>query len=259
MSSHKIPHAASLLMRHAATAAILVLIWQALSLAAGPEVLPPPVESFKLLWGQMQGQEFWGHALASIRRLALGMACASAIAFPIGLALGQSRRLDRLLAPAVFMTYPIPKIVFLPVLFVMLGMGDASRALLIALATGYQILVIVRSTAKSLDPSYAKAARQMGAGQIALMRHVYLPAALPSFLTSLRVASGTATAVLFMAESFATNEGLGCLIMDAWGVGDTEAMFTGIIALCALGMTLYALLGCAEWLLCPWARRQIAP
>ncbi len=258
MSSRKIPRTASLLLRHVVTAIVLVLIWQALSFAAGSAVLPPPVESFKLLWEQMQGREFWGHALASVKRLALGIACASAVAFPLGLALGQSRRLDRLLAPAVFMTYPIPKIVFLPVFFVMLGMGDASRALLIALATGYQILVIVRSTAKGLDPSYAKAARQMGAGPMALMRHVYLPAALPSFLTSLRVASGTATAVLFMAESFATNEGLGCLIMDAWGVGDTEAMFTGIIALCALGVSLYALLGAAEWLLCPWARRQAA-
>lgn len=256
MPTSKPRRAASFLLRHAATAAALVLIWQALSFAAGPEVLPSPVESFKLLWEQMQGREFWGHAMASVKRLGLGMACASAAAFPLGLALGQSRRLDRLLAPAVFMTYPIPKIVFLPVLFVMLGMGDASRALLIALATGYQILVIVRSTAKSLDPACAKAARQMGAGSLALMRHVYLPAALPSFLTSLKVASGTATAVLFMAESFATNEGLGCLIMDAWGIGDTEAMFTGIIALCALGVSLYALLGGTEWLLCPWARRQ---
>ncbi|MGN0909474.1 MAG: ABC transporter permease [Succinivibrio sp.] len=244
------------ILRHAATALALLLLWQALSLAAGPGVLPPPLDCLRLLLESMRTPQFWGHALASVRRLALGMAAASAAAFPLGLALGQSRALDRLLAPAVFMTYPVPKIVFLPVFFVMFGMGDASRALLIALATGYQILVIVRHTAKALDPAYAKAARQMGAGRLALMRHVYLPAALPSFLTSLRVASGTATAVLFMAESFATSQGLGCLIMDAWGVGDTEAMFTGIIALCALGVALYALLGAAEWLLCPWTRRR---
>ena len=69
MSSRKIPRIASFLLRHAATAAALVLIWQALRFAAGPEVLPSPVESFKLLWEQMQGREFWGHAMASVMRL----------------------------------------------------------------------------------------------------------------------------------------------------------------------------------------------
>jgi ABC-type nitrate/sulfonate/bicarbonate transport system permease component len=241
--------------RYAVTAAAIILLWQAVAMAVGPAVLPSPGRAFSNLFESMAHAEFWGHVAASVKRLFAGIAAAAAVGFPLGVALGQSKILDRILAPSVFMTYPIPKIVFLPVFFVMFGMGDLSRIILIALATGYQILVIVRATGRGLDPSYAAAARQMGAGFWACMRHVFLPAALPAFLTSLRVASGTATAVLFMAESFATSQGLGCLIMDAWGIGDTESMFTGIIALCALGVALYAILAFVEWLICPWTRR----
>ena len=84
--------------------------------------------------------------------------------------------------------------------------------------------------------------------------YVYLPAALPTFLTSLRVASATAVAVLFLAESFATTSGLGFLIMDAWGVGDTLAMFNGILGMSLLGLVLYAAVWLSEVLLTPWCR-----
>ena len=78
------------------------------------------------------------------------------------------------------------------------------------------MIVIVRAAALSLDPVYETAITCMGAGRWDRIRYVYLPAALPAFLTSLKVACGTAVAVLFLAESFATTTGLGFLIMDAW-------------------------------------------
>ena len=68
------------------------------------------------------------------------------------------------------------------------------------------------------------------------------------------MASGTGVAVLFLAESFATNTGLGYLIMDAWGLGDTLSMFNGILGMGALGLALYASVWGAEQLCCPWRR-----
>ena len=146
----------------------------------------------------------------------------------------------------------MPKIVLLPVFFTIVGIGDASRVLLIALTAGYQILVIVRAEALALDPAYALAFRSMGGRGSALWRHVYIPAAIPSLLTGLRVGVGTAVAVLFLAESFATDSGLGWLIMDAWGMGDVLRMFTGIIALSVLGVALYGAVSLAEKIAAPW-------
>ena len=84
------------------------------------------------------------------------------------------------------------------------------------------------------------------------VRHVYVPAALPALFTSLKVASGTAVAVLFLAESFATTSGLGYLIMDAWGMGDVLSMFNAILGMSLLGLVIYGVIGLLERLCCPW-------
>ena len=81
---------------------------------------------------------------------------------------------------------------------------------------------------------------------------MYVPAALPGLFTSLKVAVGTAVAVLFLAESFATRSGLGFRIMDAWGRGDAPEMFVGILGMSLLGLALYALCCLGERVFCPW-------
>ena len=112
--------------------------------------------------------------------------------------------------------------------------------------------MILRATAQALDPSYLQAFLSMGGTKREAVRHVYLPALLPSLFTSLKVASGTAMAVLFLAESFATTSGLGYLIMDAWGMGDVEGMFVDILAMSLLGLFFYLALGILERIFVPW-------
>ena len=152
----------------------------------------------------------------------------------------------------VFLTYPLPKIVLLPLFLTLFGLGDLPRVLLIALTTGYQILVVTRVSAQGLDKKYLDSFRSLGG------RHVLIPAALPDAMTALKVASGTAVAVLFMAESFATRRGLGFLIMDAWGRGDQLEMFTGILAMSLLGVALYELCNVLETRSCRWRNFHMA-
>lgn len=243
-------------LRYALAFAALCLAWQAGASALGADLLPSPGETFALFLRALGTVAFWRDAGMSAWRLALGLALAVGIAFPAGLLLGHCRRADAVAAPLVFLTYPLPKIVLLPVFFTFLGLGDAPRVLLLALTTGYQILVIVRGTAMGLEPSYRAAFRTLGGeGGASIwqeIRHVYVPAALPELFTALKVASGTAVAVLFLAESFATRSGLGFRIMDSWGRGDTPEMFVGILGMSGLGLALYGLCCLAERLFCPW-------
>ncbi len=241
-------------LRYLAAFFVIGLLWQAGTTAFGDAVLPSPVATGKLFIESLADSAYLAHFGISTLRLAVGMAVAALCAFVLGLWLGHVRLADKLGSPLVFITYPLPKIVLLPVFFLLLGLGESSRILLIALTTGYQMLVIVRASAKALDPVYEEAVRFMGGGVAAVVRHVYVPAALPDFFTSLKVASGTGVAVLFLAESFATNTGLGYLIMDAWGLGDTLSMFNGILGMGALGLIFYALVWGAERLCCPWRR-----
>ena len=72
-------------------------------------------------------------------------------------------------------------------------------------------------------------------------------------LTSLRVSIGTAIAVLFFAESFATTSGLGYyIIVETWGRLAYAEMYAGVVAMSLLGLALYFVVNRLERQLCPW-------
>ena len=245
-------------IKHYSLAGIfLLLLWQASSRTLGEALLPPPLGVLDFFARALVDASFWSHVWASFLRVSLALALAWCIAFPLGLLLGYSRKTDRIISPLVFLTYPIPKIVLLPVFLTVFGLGDAPRIVLVAMTTGYQILVVTRDSALGLDPKYLDSFRSLGGSQIQMLRHVLVPATLPDAVTALRVASGTAVAVLFMVESFATSSGLGFLIMDAWGRGDMMEMYAGILAMSIMGVALYEVCNFMEHRLCRWreARR----
>lgn len=248
-------------------AAGIVLIWELLALYFGPFILPAPWAVAKYFARQLNNPVFLGHCLCSLRRLSGGLAIGFAAAFPLGVVLGYFKTLDKYLAPAVFLTYPIPKVLFLPALLVLFGLGELPKVIIIALTTAYLILVVTRDSVRAIDPNYyaffatlwpnGKAPRGFG-WFMAVLRHVICPQALPAAITAFRLAAGTAVAVLFIAESFATDKGLGFLIMDGWGAMDLRKMWAGIVAMSIMGALMFELANLLEYLLCPWKRRKEA-
>lgn len=245
---------------------VLLALWHVASMILGAMLLPRPWEVLSAFGTALGTQEFLGHAWASTRRVLAALALAMATGYPLGLLLGRKPRLDAFVAPLIFLTYPLPKIVLLPVFMILFGLGDLSRILLVALTAGYQILVVARDSARNLDRKYfdafrvlkgglhnpkrVNAARMRGWWQT--LRHVLVPATLPDALTALKIAGGTAVAILFMAESFATRNGLGFLIMDAWGRGDQTEMFVGILGMSLLGYSIHEGCNILEKRLCRW-------
>ena len=227
-------------------------VWFIGSWSLGEVLLTDPITTTKAFFEALCTEVFWGHIFASLSRLIIALLVSIVVAFPLGLLLGHSRCADWLGSPILFITYPLPKIVLLPVFFMLVGLGDASRVLLIALTAGYQLLVITRASALSIDPTYEKSFFSMGGNRWQAVRYVYIPAALPELFTALKIAVGTAIAVLFLAESFATTTGLGYIIMDAWGMGDSLLMFVAILGMSVMGLVVYSCIGLAERVFCRW-------
>ena len=230
-------------------AVVLLVAWGLGSWAIGSPALPGPVVAFTAFFEQWSA--IWPEILVSAYRVLAAMAIGTLLAVPLGLMLGRSPRADTLFAPMIFLTYPIPKVVFLPVLLVLLGLGSLSKIALIALIVFFQILVTARDAAKSVPEQSVLSVRSLGASRIDIYRHVVVPAALPDIFTALRIGTGTAVAVLFLAESIAGSNGIGYYIVDAWGRIDYPAMFAGIIAMALLGVALYELLDALD----AWATR----
>ena len=230
----------------------LLAIWQLASMIINKPVLPLPWEVLRAFVLALP-QELGRHILVSAWRVVASIAVAVAFAVPVGLGLGLSPTANRLAAPIIYLLYPIPKIVFLPVILLLLGIGNLSKIFVISLILFFQMLVVVRDEAANLRPELIASVRSLGAGRRALFRYVYLPACLPAVLTSLRVSIGTAIAVLFFAESFATTSGLGYyIIVETWGRLDYAGMYAGVLAMSLLGLTLYFAVDRLQRRMCPW-------
>lgn len=238
------------LVGYAWALAALLVGWAALAAVVGSPALPGPaiaITTFVEQW-----PEIWPEIVVSFWRVMAAMLIGTALAVPLGLWLGRSPRADAVAAPIIFLTYPIPKVVLLPVFFVLLGLGHAPKVALIALIVFFQILVTARDAAKAVPEPSVLSVRSLGASSVDVYRHVIVPAALPDIFTALRIGTGTAIAVLFLAESIAGSSGIGWYIVDAWGSIDYPGMFAGIIGMALLGVALYEALDAVERRMTRW-------
>jgi NitT/TauT family transport system permease protein len=240
---------------------VLLAAWQGLSwlvgsgvlpLRARTNILPGPLEVFPVFAAELPAA-LGGHFLVSLWRVLASMGLAVLLAVPAGLMMGQSRGLNRLFSPLIYLTYPVPKVVLVPVVVLFFGVGDLSKIVVITLILFFQILVLVRDAAANLRPELIQSVRSLGAGRRALFFYVYLPASLPAVLTALRVSVGIAVAVLYVAELYATRQGLGYYIfLQGSSLFNYPAMYAGIVAMALLGLGLYFAVDWLERRLCPW-------
>jgi len=219
--------------------AMFFVLWQLLALFVNQPILPSPLVVVPLFLKNIVG-DLGLHFLASSARVLAAIVLATIFAAPLGLALGQMPRLDRVMGPLIAIIYPIPKIIFLPVIYVLMGISDLSKIILIAIIIFFQILVVVRDEAAGLKKELILSVKSLGAGRRALFRYVYIPASIPAILTALRISVGTAVAVLFIAEQSLTSFGLGYyIVIETYQVLLYPEMYTGIMGMGLLGVLLY--------------------
>ncbi len=230
----------------------LLVAWQILAMVVRRAILPTPLVVLSVFWTALPGK-LGGHFLASLYRVVASIVISVVLAAPAGLALGQSRRLNRFFSPLIYLLYPVPKVVFVPIVLLFFGVGDGAKILLISTILFFQILVLVRDSAAALRPELLLSVRSLGAGRRALFRFIYLPASLPAVLTALRQSIGTAVALLYVTELFATRKGLGYYIyLTGSTLFDYPAMYAGILAMSLLGLGLYFGVDLAQKRLCRW-------
>lgn len=230
----------------------LIVLWQLASWLVDSAILPGPIVVGQAFIKEL-GDDLGAHFLVSLWRVLASIILAVLLAAPAGIALGQSKRLNRLFAPAIYMLYPIPKVVLVPIVLLLFGIGDFPKIFIIFMILFFQILVLVRDSAASIEPKTLLSVRSLGAGRRALYRYVYFPASLSAILTALRQSVGTAVAVLYIAELFATEKGLGYYIsLNGSTLFDYPAMYAGVVAMSILGLGLYFSVDRLERRICPW-------
>jgi NitT/TauT family transport system permease protein len=230
----------------------ITALWALAAALVNRPFLPGPLETARAFVKIGRSGILARHTEASFSRIFWALLTASIPAAALGIAAGRNPRFAAFFSPILYIIHPLPKAAFLPVILLFLGLGEISKIFLIGFIVFSQILIAVRDAAGRIPPNLIDSVRSLGGGQGSQLRHVTVPAILPAFFTTLRVSLGTAAAVLFLAETFATDSGLGYLIVDAWTRIAYPEMYAAITALSLLALILFGTLDLLERLVCPW-------
>jgi ABC-type nitrate/sulfonate/bicarbonate transport system permease component len=164
-----------------------------------------------------------------------GFVLGSLVGILLGLLAGVARTLDEMLSPVVFLTYPVPKIVFLPIVMLWFGIGDLSKVLVIALACFYPCFINAYYGARSTPTLMVWSGLNMGARQWQIFWKLVVPSALPLVLAGLRVSLALSFILLFSAEMIDARSGLGFLIRQSESNLRFDLMYVSIVAVAGLG------------------------
>jgi ABC-type nitrate/sulfonate/bicarbonate transport system permease component len=140
-----------------------------------------------------------------------------------------------MLSPVVFLTYPVPKIVMLPLFMLWFGIGDLSKILIIALACFYPTFINAYYGARSTPTILVWSGLNMGASRWQIFRRVVVPSAAPLVFAGMRVALALSFIVMFATEMINARSGLGHLIREAENGLRFDLMYVSLLAIAILG------------------------
>ena len=189
----------------------------------------------------------------TLYRMGIGLLIGATAGIVLGMLMGWSGRVRTVAEPFVAGLHPLPKSALLPLLLILMGLGDPPRITLIALAAFFPLLINTMSSVKSMDAALLEAAANYGARGMNLFRRVIFPASLPGILSGARIAANTAMTIAITTELLTSSNGLGARIWMAWETLRTENLYATLIVIALIGLTLNWILSLLARRLMPWS------
>ena len=224
---------------------VIIVLWFLLYWLADSAVVPQPLAVVKNFFRGL-GKNLPPHIFASFLRVFFSSLLALAIGLPLGILMGYKEKVHAVAAPFLYFSYPIPKLALLPIVMLLFGLGEASKLLMIFLIIFFPIVMDISAGVRNMDQEVFNALRAFGIRNRDIRRRVVLPGLWATILNSLKISTGIALSILFFAENFGTQKGLGYFIMNSWQKLDYLNLYTGIFTLAIMGFLLFFALDLAE-------------
>src|SRR5215213_2222656 len=177
----------------------LLALWELAAHTFDISGLPPAHAALRELPAILSDPEALLNILASIRRMLIGFTLALAFAIPVGLTMGRSRLVAAFFNPLLMTIYPVPKAALMPIIMLWLGIGDASKTLVIFLGVSLPVIYHSYQGARAVEEKMLWSAAAMGMPAWRRLAHVVLPASLPEIFVGLR--TGLVLALITMVTS----------------------------------------------------------
>ncbi len=206
---------------------LLLAGWEAFSRSGilPPALLPAPSRVL-VAWADWifatdgNTQSYSGHwvfdVAASAARVFAGFAIATILGVAIGIAVGWSRTIEKLIEPTLQTLRPVPPVSWIPLAIIWFGIADKSAIFLVFLGSFFPILLSTIHGVKTCDRNLLRAGAMTGGTPAKLLRHIVFPAALPSIFSGLRIAIGSAWMLTVTAEMVAVKSGIGYVLWDSY-------------------------------------------
>ncbi|OGO16739.1 MAG: hypothetical protein A2Z14_13965 [Chloroflexi bacterium RBG_16_48_8] len=219
-------------------------------------ILPPFSEVVSQTLGMAHTGELWKHLSFSATNFSVGFLISVVTGIPLGLMLGAFKLLDRIIGPYIWAFYSTPRIALLPIITVTIGFGMASKVLLIFIASFFIIVINTWAGVKTVEESLIRAGKVFCATRITIFTKIVVPYTLPFIIVGLRLAVTSALVITLVAEMLASSKGIGYVVMRAIDEFNSAKLWSMIIILVIVSMTIVSLLRKLESLIAPWREQS---
>src|SRR6201988_3861686 len=223
-----------------ATAGLLAA-WEVAARALDISGLPPAHAALRELPGILTDKESLLNILASLRRMLVGFALALAFAVPVGLMMGRLRFGAAFFNPLLMIIYPVPKAALMPIIMLWLGVGDASKTLVIFLGVSLPVIYHSYQGARAVEEKMLWSAAAMGMGRAARLARIVFPAALPEIVVGIRTGLVLALITMVTSEMIARKQGVGDILFNALAMAQYDTVYATIVIIGLLGFVVDAL------------------
>jgi taurine transport system permease protein len=240
------------------TGFLIIVLWEVSVRLGGIKrvYLSPPSDVLVALWQLLQNG-YAGTALStqigtSVCRVFSGYAIAVLTGIPIGLLMGKSQFVQRVIDPVLQTYRPIPPIAYIPLLIIWFGIGELPKVVLIFLAVFPVVCLNAFDGVGNISDTKMRAAYALGAKEWHIFWFIILPGSLPHIATGLRIGIGSAWMAVVAAEMIAADSGLGWMVLDASRYLRTDIVILGILIIGLIGFSLDLGFRLIEERLLPW-------
>lgn len=201
------------------------------------------VQEAGLMWNN---SDLLSHFGVTALEVVAGFCLGSLLGLAVGVALGLSPRAEAMLSPYILALQIAPKVAFAPLFVMWLGYTVYPKILVAVLIVFFPVMINVLSAIRTVDPDMVNLVRTLNATRWQIFCLVEFRSALPALFSGLRIASTLAVIGVTVGELVGGNKGLGFLLVDGEGQGNTAAVFVAITALTLTGILTYAAVVWAE-------------
>jgi NitT/TauT family transport system permease protein len=196
----------------------------------------------------------WNHTATTLVRIGWAFVLAAVLGVAVGLGMGLWRRLREGLDPVFAVIYPIPSVLFLPLVSFLVPAGEIAVVVTTAVTSFFLVAFTTTHGVRQIDRVVVEAAVHFGARGWRLFATVLLPGALPFIFTGLRLGLGYALIVVVAVEIVSASRGLGALLWLSWQVLKVEDMYAAFFVIAFLGAVLSYGLAALRARLLPWVQ-----